>query len=152
MIQSRNRRDVASSTRKTPNEANALGRCGKTARRDLCRGHRVTGVPTSTPKTQPSGVTKLFPGILIKFKGCVRENRYVVTMHGDEEMDEDELSIFDVERAILTGAIIERQKDGEKGEWKYIVRGQAMDGSEIAVVAKLGLTNRMVIITVYRDE
>jgi len=94
----------------------------------------------------------LFSGILIKFKECIRENRYVVTMHGDEEMDEDELSIFDVERAILTGAIIERQKDSEKGEWKYIVRGQAMDGSEITVVAKLGLTNRMVIITVYRDE
>ncbi len=73
-------------------------------------------------------------------------------MHGDEEMDEDELSIFNVERAVLTGAIIGGQKDNEKGEWKYIVRGQAMDGSEMAVVAKLGLTNRMVIITVYRDE
>ncbi len=73
-------------------------------------------------------------------------------MHGDEEMDEDELSILDVERAILTGAIIESQKDSEKGDWKYIVRGQTMDGSEIAVVAKLSLTNMMVIITVYRDE
>ena len=94
----------------------------------------------------------MFSGILIKFKECVRENRYVVTLHGEEEMDEDELSIFDVERAILTGAIIERQKDSDKGEWKYIVRGQIIDGTEIAVVAKLGLTNKMVIITVYRDE
>ena len=51
---------------------------------------------------------KLFQGILIKFKECIRENRYIVTLHGEEEMDEDELSIFDVERAILTGAIIER--------------------------------------------
>ncbi len=67
-------------------------------------------------------------------------------------MDEDELSIFGVERAVLTGAIIGRQKDSEKGEWEYIVRGQAMDGLEIAVVAKLGLINRMVIIAVYRDE
>ncbi len=67
-------------------------------------------------------------------------------------MDEDKLSIFDVERAILTGAIIERQMNGEKGQWKYIVRGQIIDGSEIAVVAKLSLTNKMVIITVYRDE
>ncbi len=62
-------------------------------------------------------MNKLFPGILSKFKGCVRENRYVVTLHGEEEMDEDEISIFDVESAILTGAIIERQKDSEKGEW-----------------------------------
>ncbi len=94
----------------------------------------------------------MFSGILIKFKECIRENRYIVTLHGEEEMDEDELSIFDVERAILTGVIIERQKDSEKGEWKYIVRGQIIDGSEIAVVVKLSLTNKMVIITVYRDE
>ena len=94
----------------------------------------------------------MFPGILIKFKECIRENRYIVTLHGEEEMDEDELSIFDVERAILTGAINERQKDNDKGEWKYIVRGQTIYGSVIAVVAKLSPTNMMVIITVYRDE
>ena len=93
----------------------------------------------------------MFPRILNKFTECVRENRYVVTLHCEEEMDEDELSISDVEMAILTGTIIERQKDSEKGEWKYIVRGQTMDGQEIAVVAKLSPTNKMVIITVYRD-
>ena len=94
----------------------------------------------------------MFPKILSKFKECVRENRYVVTLHGEEEMDEDELSIFDVERAILTGIIIEKQKDSEKEEWKYIIRGQTIDGSVIAIVAKLSLTNKMVIITVYRDK
>ena len=61
-------------------------------------------------------------------------------------------TIYDVERAILTGAIVERQKDSEKGEWKYIVHGQAIDGSGIAVVTKLSPTNKMVIITVYRVE
>lgn len=86
------------------------------------------------------------------FTECVRENRYVVMLHGEEEMDEDALSIFDVESAILTGTIIERQKDSEKGEWKYLIRGQTMDGPEIAIVAKLSPTNRMVIITVYRDK
>ncbi len=94
----------------------------------------------------------MFQKILSKFKECVRENRYVVTLHGEEEMDEDELSIFDVERAILTGVIIERQKDSENEEWKYVIRGQTIDGSIIAIVAKLSLTNKLVIITVYRDE
>lgn len=61
-------------------------------------------------------------------------------------------AIYDVERAILTGAIIERQKDSEKGEWKYIVHGQTIDGSEIAVLTKLSPTNKMVTITVYRVE
>jgi len=41
-----------------------------------------------------------------------------MTIHAEEEMDEDGLSIFDVERAILTGDIIERQKDRETEEWK----------------------------------
>lgn len=94
----------------------------------------------------------MFQKILSKFTECIRENRYVVTLHGAEEMDEDELSIFDVERAVLTGTIIERQKDSEKGEWKYLVRGQTIDGSKIVVVAKLSPTNKIVIITVYRDE
>jgi hypothetical protein len=43
-------------------------------------------------------------------------------------MDEDDLSIFDVERTILTGDIIERQKDQKTGEWKYLIRGHVMDG------------------------
>ena len=98
------------------------------------------------------GLTNLFAKVLSQFKECIRENRYIVTLHGEEEIDEDELSIFDVERAVLTGVIIERQKDSEKGEWKYIIRGQAIDTSMIAIVTKLSPTNKMVIITVYRDE
>ncbi|WP_208108579.1 DUF4258 domain-containing protein [Candidatus Thiosymbion oneisti] len=69
-------------------------------------------------------------------------------MHGEEEMDEDGLSVFDVESAILTGTIIERQKDKEIGEWKYVVRGQTLDGSVVTIVAKLSQTNKMVIITI----
>ena len=32
--------------------------------------------------------------VLGKFKECVRENRYVVTLHGEEEMDEDGLFLM----------------------------------------------------------
>jgi hypothetical protein len=67
-------------------------------------------------------------------------------------MDEDNLSIFEVERTILTGDIIEQQKDQKTGEWKYLVRGQMMDGSDIVVASKFGATGKMVIITVYREE
>lgn len=93
----------------------------------------------------------MFPRILNRLKNCVRENQYVVTLHAEEEMDEDDLSIFDVERAILTGYIAERQKDKGKGEWKYLVRGHTVDEAEIVVVAKLSPTLKMVILTVYRD-
>jgi Domain of unknown function (DUF4258) len=39
-----------------------------------------------------------------------------MTTHADEEADADDLSVFDIESAILTGKIIERQKEAETGE------------------------------------
>jgi hypothetical protein len=77
----------------------------------------------------------LFPDTLKQLKECVRHNEYVATLHAEEEMDEDELSIFDIERAILTGEIVGRQKDEEKSEWKYLVRGQTVDEGQVIVVA-----------------
>jgi hypothetical protein len=53
----------------------------------------------------------------------IRTRHYVMTLHAEEEMDEDGLTIFDVERGILTGKIIERQKDHNLGDWKYLVQG-----------------------------
>lgn len=72
-----------------------------------------------------------------------------MTLHAEEEMDQDGLSIGDVERAILTGEILERQRNGLTGEWKYRVRGQTLAGDEMEVIAKLGPTGKVVMITVY---
>ena len=47
---------------------------------------------------------------------CIRTRQYVMTLHAEEEMDDDNLSIFDVERGILTGRIIERQQDRDTEE------------------------------------
>ncbi|MFW6096843.1 MAG: DUF4258 domain-containing protein [Chloroflexota bacterium] len=44
-------------------------------------------------------------------------------------MADDELTIFDVERAILTGEIVERQRDRESGEWKYVLVGASITRS-----------------------
>ena len=38
----------------------------------------------------------------------VRTRQYVMTLHAEEEMSDDALTIFDVERGILTGEIVER--------------------------------------------
>ncbi|MCX8068363.1 MAG: DUF4258 domain-containing protein [Anaerolineae bacterium] len=73
-----------------------------------------------------------------------------MTLHAEEEMSDDGLTIYDVERCILTGEIIERQRDIRTGEWKYLVKGQTLDGDAIVVVAKLSPTGKLVFITVYR--
>ena len=50
---------------------------------------------------------------------------------------------------ILTRGIIERQKDRATAEWKYLVKGQTIGGDPVIVVAKLSVTGKLVIITVY---
>ena len=90
--------------------------------------------------------------ILTRFRDRVRARRYVMTLHAEEEMDDDGLSIFDVESAILTGKIVQRQIDGHSGERKYLVRGWSVDQEKtIVVVVKLGPGGRLVILTVYTE-
>lgn len=64
-------------------------------------------------------------------------------------MEEDGLTVLDVESAILTGHVVQRQKDRETGQWKYGIRGETIDGVTIDVVAKFSF-NQVVIITTYR--
>jgi hypothetical protein len=91
----------------------------------------------------------MFERVLSQMREKVRALQYVMTIHAEEEMSSDDLSIFDVEQAILTGRIIERQKDTESGEWKYVVKGKSVEGGEVVVVSKLSSTGKLIIITVY---
>lgn len=79
----------------------------------------------------------------------IRRNEYVMTFHARKEMNNDNYSIFDVERGILTGAILERQKDRETAQWKYRIKGKTIINGDIELVCKFSLTNKLVIITVY---
>jgi hypothetical protein len=74
-----------------------------------------------------------------------------MTIHAEEEMTDDDLSVFDVERVALSGAIIERQKDPDTAEWKYLVGGETVSGHPAVVVAKISVTGKLVIITVYAE-
>ncbi|MBI2158805.1 MAG: DUF4258 domain-containing protein [Candidatus Rokubacteria bacterium] len=82
----------------------------------------------------------------------LRGSQYVLTVHGLEAMEDDELTILDVERCLLTGRIVERQRDRQRREWKYLVQGLAVDGTPMVVVAKIGRARRLVILTVYLVE
>lgn len=94
----------------------------------------------------------MFEEIRNKMREKVRNLEYVMTIHAEEEMENDVLSIFDVENAILTGEILERQKDAITNEWKYLIGGKTLDDDDIIVVAKISLTDKLVIITVYREK
>lgn len=93
----------------------------------------------------------MYERILQQMREKIRSRQYVMTLHAEEEMDEDGLSIFDIESIILTGKIIERQKDAETTEWKYIVEGETIEGNSACVVGKISVTSKLAIITVYRE-
>ena len=91
----------------------------------------------------------MFERILKEMRNKIRNCEYIMTIHGEEEMNNDSLTIYDVERCILTGKILERQKDKVTAEWKYRINGKSLSGGEVEVVAKLSPTGKLVIITVY---
>jgi hypothetical protein len=91
----------------------------------------------------------MYGRILKRIQEKIRTRHYVMTLHAEEEMDDDELSIFDIERCILSGEIIERQKDSDTEEMKYVIEGQSIAGDKVGTVTKLSITGKLIIITVY---
>lgn len=92
----------------------------------------------------------MFERILWEMRARVRAGHLAMTIHAIEEMMADELTLEDLKRCILKGAIIERQEDDSPPEYKYVIQGQTLDPEElIHVVAKLGKKNT-VVITTYR--
>ncbi len=90
--------------------------------------------------------------ILFRVREQIRKRHYFATIHAEEEMDNDGLTIFDIESVLLTGTIIEQQRDRRSRERKYLIRGEILDGSRMAVVVcKFGPSDKLVILTVYGD-
>ena len=87
--------------------------------------------------------------MLRQIRRLLRAGRYVMTVHGQGEMEADGLTLPDVERVLLTGKIVERQKDRRTGEMKYIVEGLGVHDRRAIVVTKIGRSAKLVIITVY---
>jgi hypothetical protein len=79
----------------------------------------------------------------------IRTLSYVVSTHAADELEDDNLSILDLESVILTGEILERQRDRVTRETKYVIQGSTLDGTAAEVVAKVGHTGRLFIITIY---
>ena len=91
--------------------------------------------------------------ILERLRARGRARLYVMTLHAEEEMEEDGLTVVDVESALLAGRIVGRQTDRQSNERKYVVRGRSADDTVdvVVVVVKFGPTDLVVILTVYGD-
>lgn len=78
----------------------------------------------------------------------VRNGLYYLTEHADDEAAADDLNIYDVEHAILTGRI--RKTWPQEG--KHEIVGTALDGCRTGVVCRVTPTHKVRVITVYRDK
>ena len=86
---------------------------------------------------------------ITRIRNLVRSLNYVVSVHGTEELEDDNLTILDLENIVLSGRIVARQKDRETRESKIVIRGRALDGREAEAIVKISLSGVLYFITVY---
>lgn len=84
-----------------------------------------------------------------RLRELIRSRNYVISLHGAEELEDDNLTIHDLENIVLTGRVVERQKDRTTRETKIVTRGRTLDDREAEAVAKVGPTGTLYVITVY---
>lgn len=86
---------------------------------------------------------------IAQLRHLIRTLSYVVSTHAADVLDDDNLSILYLENVVLTGSIVERQRDRATRETKYVIRGASLEGISGEVVAKIGRSGQLVIITIY---
>ena len=85
-----------------------------------------------------------------RLRDLIRSLNYAISIHATEELDDDNFTILDLENIILTGAIVERQRDRQTREVKYIVRGNPLSSVLAEAVVKIAPDGNLFVITVYR--
>ena len=84
-----------------------------------------------------------------QLRHLIRTLSYVVSTHAADELEDDNLTIFDLENIVLTGQIVERQRDRATRDTKYVVHGTTLEGAAAETVIKVGHGGKLVVITVH---
>jgi len=77
----------------------------------------------------------------------IKSDEYYFSRHGDQERQNDNLTIIEIEEALISGRILEQYKDKRRGE-SCLVVGFTNEGKPIHIVCGKRET-QLVIITVY---
>jgi hypothetical protein len=79
---------------------------------------------------------------------AILNDNYEITGHAFEEIKEDNVSIIDVENAILYGKIVRELTHDLRGK-RYLVEGCGFDKRLVHVVCRMLSSGKLRIITVY---
>jgi hypothetical protein len=90
-------------------------------------------------------------GALQRMRQTVREQRYRLSSHANDEMADDFLVAADIESIILTGEITRKFTRDPRGT-QYEVLGDTVDHRRAYVVCRFLLSGVLLIITAYVEE
>lgn len=85
---------------------------------------------------------------LKRLRRAIREGKYFVSAHADEEMYEDNLEPEDVERIILRGRMRRKLTHDLRGT-RFEVAGKALDGRKACVICRLLDDGCALVVTAY---
>ena len=84
---------------------------------------------------------------IVWIQSRIREGQYYFSRHGDQERQNDNLTLVEIEEALLSGLLLEQYEDTGRGE-SCLVVGFTAQGKPLHIVCG-EIDNRVVIITVY---
>ncbi len=91
----------------------------------------------------------MYPRILQQIQAFIRQGAYVLSVHVENELENDGFTDQDLETSILNGAIVRRERDTISRP-KYVIEGTALDGRGLtAVVQPFQIRQLVVIVTAY---
>ena len=86
---------------------------------------------------------------LESIRNAVLDQRYTLTEHAAEEMNEDYMDVLDVEAALLTGKIEQTLTNDPRGT-RFVVVGRATDqNTAVGVVVRFVRDDELLVLTVY---
>ena len=86
---------------------------------------------------------------LDRIRRAILDQRYTLTEHAYDEMDEDRLDVLDVESAILTGRLEQTLTHDPRGT-RFVVVGRATDEqTPVGVVVRFVSGDELLVLTVY---
>jgi len=88
---------------------------------------------------------------LPRLQQAIREQRYRISSHANDEMADDFLMAADIENIILTGEITRKFTRDPQGA-RYEVLGDTVDYRRAYVICRFLLSGMLLIITTYVKE
>jgi len=89
--------------------------------------------------------------LIQQIKQKIIDEDYLLSSHAEEELKDDDLTIYDLENAVLKGFIEKKLTKDYRGV-RYRIEGPSLDGRIIHVICRFKEVSNLLIITVYALE